>query len=260
MRPLLGKKILVTRDIRQAGAMISSLTDLGAEVICIPTIKITDPPEWNIFDTAVACLNDYDWLLFSSTNAVHQTMKRLLTLKIDFGMHSRVLIAVVGSQTAAAVESYSRKIDLIPETFQAEGLVKNLLDIGMAGKRVLIPRAVDGREYLVEALENAGAEVVVAPVYQNVLPLENANRLIQVITNGDVDWMTFTSSSTAINFFQMFGDSINRISMPKIASIGSITSKTLANRGSTPLLTANPQNVEGIIQGIVEWEKDNLRK
>lgn len=252
-----GIKILVTRDLHQAAGIRNRLNELGAEVVCVPTIQIVDPPEWEIFDTAATCLNEYAWLVFTSTNAVRQSMKRLKTLDVDLKAASRVKLAAVGSQTAMVLESFGMVVELIPDQYQAEALVEDLLEIGVQDQRILIPRAVEGREHLVSQLEDAGAVVDIAPVYQNIIPTENKPRLEHLIKTQTIDWITFTSSSTAANFLKLLGDSVDAVSMPKIASIGAITTQTLENCGLTPHVTAQPQNVDGIIKSIVKWETDS---
>jgi uroporphyrinogen III methyltransferase / synthase len=257
MKPLSGIKILVTRDLHQAVGMKNRLNELGAEVECVPTIKIVDPPKWDIFDTAVVHLDAFAWLVFSSTNAVHQSMKRLTELNLNIKPDSKTKVAAVGSQTAAVLESYGMSVDLIPDLFQAEALVNGLLEIGVQNQNILIPRALEGRSFLESQLEEAGAIVTVAPVYQNVIPSENKPLLEQLIKTQTIDWITFTSSSTATNFVKLLGDSIRAVGMPKIASIGSITTRTLENCGLLPNLTAHPQNVDGIVNCIVKWETDS---
>ena len=257
MKPLRGKKILVTRDLHQAAIFESRLSDLGAEVVCIPTIKIADPPDWKTFDSAAAQLSDFDWVLLSSSNAVHQFIKRLEILDFKFSGFNSPKIGVVGNQTAAVAESYGLRVDLIPDLYQAEGLVSDLLEIGIEGQKILIPRAVSGRDFVLNELTKAGANVRIVPVYQNIVPFENRSLLKETIAKGELDWITFTSSSTAKNFCYLLDDSIHQVVMPKIASIGNITSKTLRNNGLTPHVTASPQNIDGIIKAIMEWESDD---
>ncbi len=108
-----------------------------------------------------------------------------------------------------------------------------------------------------EKLENAGAIVSMTPVYQNQIPFENKELIFDVLNRQTIDWITFTSSSTATNFFKIIGKTLTQRELPKIASIGSITTKTLNQLQLSPAFSADPQNIEGLCQGIVNWEEQN---
>ncbi|MCP4749672.1 MAG: uroporphyrinogen-III synthase [Proteobacteria bacterium] len=256
MNPLTGKRILITRDASQSGSLSEKLTDLGAEVISISTISIADPPKWCPFDEAARQLPKFDWILFSSVNAVIRTNGRLLELSLDLKSYPDLKIAAVGSQTAKVAEENGWRVDLIPARFQAEGLLQALLSIGVSENEIWLPRALKAREHLPDELRKAGANVMVTPVYQNTVPYENGDRLNQTLARGDIDWITFTSSSTAANFFKILGRDLSQEQLPKLASIGTLTTRTLNDLSLEPQFTADPQNLDGLCRGILKWEEN----
>jgi uroporphyrinogen III methyltransferase/synthase len=254
MQELQGKRVLITRDVSQAEGLKEKLGLLSAEVLCVATIAISGPPDWKPFDYAAEAVSNFDWVVFSSTNAVRQTSMRLSQLAADHDQFNTLKKAAVGKQTAAAANEEGWRIDLVPGQFQAEGLLAALLKSDLKGKKIWIPRALQARSFLIDELEKAGAEVVETPVYQNTIPYENRDRLRHILLNEKIDWITFTSSSTVTNFFKILGDRHLQIQLSNFASIGKITTETIIKHGYIPSFTAKPQNLEGLCQGIVEWE------
>lgn len=254
MKPLIQKKILITRDSSQAGSFKDMLEELGANVISIPTISIVDPEDWRAFDRAAEQIDSFQWIVFTSINAVTQTVKRLKQLNIQLTQPDMPKIAVVGSKTAQQVESCGWVVSFIPEKFQAEGLAEGLVNLGVSNQKVWFPRAKVARHVLIEELQKTGAEVEVTPVYENAIPYENKDLLADALSSKQVDWITFTSSSTVTNFFKILDCSPESISLPKIASIGSVTTKSLEDFSLVPEFTAEPQNLEGLCQGLVAYE------
>lgn len=259
MTTLTGKRILITRDASQAGSLKEKLTDLGAEVFCVPTIAIEDPPDWTPFDEAAEQLSRFDWVVFSSVNAVSRLAERFNFLGIQHRTLNNFKKAAVGSQTAKAAKGFGWQMDLVPDRFQAEDLLKALLKSGVDDKQIWIPRALEARPLLVTELEKAGAIVIETPVYRNSVPYQNREQLRDVLADESIDWITFTSSSTVTNFFKILDESRSQDQLPKLASIGSVTTDTIEKQGLKPYFTANPQNLEGLCQGILDAESANSK-
>lgn len=251
---LANRHILITRDASQSGSLREQLERHGAVVHSVPTIKISDPDDWSPFDRAAGDIERFDWLIFTSPNAVLYTKKRLDRLGIDLGRFPRIKIAAVGMQTGRVVESFGSRVHLIPNKFQAEELSQKLIAEGVGRKKIWLPRALVARNVLIESLEKAGAEVRMTPVYQNRIPYENRELLIDTLNRHSIDWITFTSSSTVSHFFAILGKTAAERKLPKLASIGSITTETLHRLRLSPEFSAHPQNIEGLCQGIVDWE------
>lgn len=255
--PLAQKRILITRDHSQVGEFSKELSSLGAEVFCVPTIAIGPPPSWGPFDQAAQQCSQYDWVIFTSVNAVIETMQRVKELKLSLSLCPNLKFAVVGKKTGSVLAKYGFEASLIPDNFQAEGLFEELKKEGVQGRQIWFPRALDAREWLVDRLKEAGGKVDLTPVYQNKIPLENRNPLNVLIKEQNLDWVVFTSSSTASNFFYLLDPGFHSPSLlPQLASIGKVTTKTLEKIGFSPVFTALPQNLEGLIQGMITHSSD----
>jgi len=247
---LQGLRILTTRDSMGPDHLQRMLRDAGATALAVPTIELLPPDSWEPFDQEVAQLESFDWLLFTSVNAVLQTALRLQTLGLQ--LPKSLKIAVVGKKTAAQVKQQGWPVDLVPQTFQAEGLIEALQAQGLSGARILFPRALVAREWLVKQLCELGAAVTLAPVYQNQPAWGSKQRLEDVLASGTFDWITFTSASTAENFKLILGGL--PLQLPKIASIGQITTEAMLVLGLTPTVTADPQTLDGLLEAMVAYE------
>lgn len=261
-RPLFGKRIIVTRTREQASELVAGLEENGADCLEYSTINIEPVESYDILDDELERLGEYHWILFTSINGARFFFKRLY----DRGMDARDLkgpsIAVVGKATADVLLEYGIKADLMPETFTGEGLAQTLLDKGVEGRNVLIPRAVKAREILPETLRGAGAQVVVAPIYMNVPPRGRKEELRAEFEGNDVDMVTFTSSSTVRNFLTMIDaenqeDLLELMKNVKIAAIGPITAKTVIDSGLVVDVQPDEYTIPGMIQAIVNYYSSN---
>ena len=169
-------------------------------------------------------------------------------------------IAAVGKATADLLLEYGVRADLIPATFTGEGLAESLLDQGVGGRNVLIPRAEKAREILPETLRGAGAQVTVAPVYKNVAPDGKREQLREELESGKVDMVTFTSSSTVRNFLSMVDAESNAdlkrlMHEVTIAAIGPITAKTVTDNGLTVDIQPESYTISEMVHEIVDYYK-----
>jgi uroporphyrinogen III methyltransferase/synthase len=257
-RPLFGKRIVVTRTRDQASELVNLLENIGAECIEYPTISLEPVESYEILDRALEKIESYHWVLFTSINAVNYFFKHLFELGKDVRDLKGPRVAVVGKVTAEALADWGIKADLLPEEFTGDGLADKLIKEDVEGLNILIPRALKARETLPERLKNAGAEVTLAPVYQNVLPksIEGENLkadLLQALEEKSIDMVTFTSSSTVKNFVTLLNingkEELKKLmSGVAIATIGPITAKTAEQYG----LTADVQPAEFTIPCLAE--------
>ena len=233
-KPLLGRSVVVTRAREQASGLAAQLADLGAEVIQFPTIDIKPLEDYSSVDAAVRNLGAYDWLIFTSANGVKCFWERLEAQGLDARALYGLQVAAIGPATAQAVRSHGIAPDFVPEAYIAESVAEGLIGLGMDGKKVLLPRAREAREVLPEELRKAGAQVDVLPVYETV-PAAHRDEVLQRLEAGTLDAVTFGSSSTVDNFFaQIPADTIRNQpeeKRVKFASIGPVTTKTLAKYG-----------------------------
>jgi uroporphyrinogen III methyltransferase/synthase len=218
---------------------------LGAEVIAAPTIEIVEPSSWAPIDAAIAKLETYDWLIFTSRNGVERFLARLDASERDLRA-VKGSIAAIGPATAEALAQARLKVDCRPQEFVAESLL-DALDAELTGKKILIARAEVAREVLPEELRRRGASVNVAPVYRTVVP--DSATLHKSMAEKKPDWVTFTSSSTVRHFIEMVGK--EALADTRIASIGPITSATLRELGIEPTVEAEPHTMDGLIAAIV---------
>ena len=264
---LTGKRILITRTRRQASELATQLEAFGAIPILIPTIEIVPPASFAALDAAITRLRTpgdkrFDWLLFTSANAVEAFHTRL-TLQAaaprsslqanSFPGDSSLKVAAIGPATAAAVQRIGLPVDLIPPKYIAESLAESLLPEA-AGKSFLFVRAAEARDVLPEILTAAGASVTIAEAYRNEIPAGSIPTLQQLfaLPENRPDAITFTSASTARNFFTLHQAAA--LTMPPgitLASIGAITSQTLRDLGHKPTLEAPAATIESLVQSLL---------
>ncbi len=259
-RPLFGKRIVVTRTREQASELVSLLGENGAYCLEHATISIHPPDSWQEADDAIDALADFDWLLFTSINAIHHFFKRLQKKGKDCRALHGVSIAAIGRVTADILLEYGICADLIPESFTGEGLAAAMVREGVDGKKILIPRALQARKVLEETLAENGGNVIIAPVYQNVPPVYEGTVLREEIKNGDVDMVTFTSSSTVTNFVSMLNVSGNAelqalLKDVKIAAIGPVTAKTVRKFGLSVDVQPEIYTIAAMVDSIVDCFK-----
>ncbi len=227
-------KVVITRAKGQADEFANVLAAAGAQTIYFPTIEFRAPDDLGAVTDAVSRINSYDWVIFTSANGVRFFFELLHRFGKDDRALTGVSTGVVGPKTAAALKEYGVSIDLVPEDYRAEGLISGLVEAGLTGKRILIPRALIGREVLPVTLREHGADVTVAPVYETTSPADmDTDGLLRVIGDGADTVLTFTSGSTAKNFFAAFSDGqLHRfIGKAKIAALSPVTKKVVEKMG-----------------------------
>lgn len=247
-RPLLGKRVLITRPLHQADALKLPLQELGADTIVQPMIEITDPEDWQPVDNAINSLHDFDWLLFSSANGVRYFLNRLLASGRDMRSLGDMKIAAVGSRTAEALQEFHLRCDFHPEDFNAQALAEMLCN-DAGGKRFLSIRASRGAAALNNELVNAGASVeeIVAYSHTDIETIDDT--LIAQMAAGEIDFTTVTSSAIARCLVAKFGDALLGT---RLVSISPITSTTIREIGFEPAREAKEATMQSLIAAICE--------
>jgi uroporphyrinogen III methyltransferase / synthase len=257
-RLLFGRKIIVTRTREQASDLVAGLEEFGANCLEYSTINIQPVDSYEVLDEELERINEYHWIIFTSLNGVKYFFDRLHSKGLDARSLKGPEIAVVGKSTADLLLKYGVHADLIPSVFTGEGLAQSLLDQGVEGRNILIPRALQGREILPETLRGAGAQVTVAPVYQNC-PAEGDKEFLRAeLAKGKINMITFTSSSTVRNFLAMLDgenqDDLNALLADvKIAAIGPITAKTVTDSGLRVDVQPEQHTIPAMIEAIVDY-------
>jgi uroporphyrinogen III methyltransferase/synthase len=226
-RPLFGRRIVVTRTRKQAGALSSRLRELGADVFEIPTIRIEPPEDKLAMAEMVRDAHGYDWLVFTSPNGVDAFFEAFYKIYKD----ARDIVDLQPQEFVA---------EAVVKEFQKEGSVENL--------RILIARAQEARDVLPEQLTKLGAIVDVVAVYQTVPETEDRSGAVARFREEGADMVTFTSSSTAENFMAL------KLPLPpglKTASIGPITSATMRGLGLSVDVEAARYDIPGLVEAIL---------
>jgi uroporphyrinogen III methyltransferase/synthase len=253
-RPLFGRRILVTRAKGQAAELADLVTAFGGEPMCCPMIQIAPPETWEPVDRAIRNLRQYQWLIFTSLNGVGPFMDRLRVQGFDARLLAGVRLCCIGPRTARELARYGLQADLIPTEYQAEGIIESLADRGLRGQRVLIARAQVAREILPDQLRAAGAEVDVVHVYRTVRPDMETARLLEAFAGGEIDLITFTSSSTVTHFVELLGGSESMrkaVRETPVACIGPITAATAEGHGLKTHVMPGENTVPALAEAIV---------
>jgi uroporphyrinogen III methyltransferase/synthase len=255
-RPLFGRKIVVTRSRVQASEFVEQIEALGAEAVEMPTIRIADPEDFGPLDAAVDGIETFDWLVFTSVNAVGRFIDRLLEQGRDIRDLKGIKICSIGAATAEEITKYRMRVDLIPPKYVAESVVEALEKTGeVKGKRFLLPRADLARSLLPEEIERLGGEAVEVDAYRTVLEEEADRDIVQRLLDGDIDLVTFTSSSTVRNFVRLVGtERVEKIkSRTRFASIGPVTTQTAKELGIPIHTEAAQHDIPGLLDAITDF-------
>jgi uroporphyrinogen-III synthase len=250
--PLAGRRVLVTRAAHQAGKLSEALRALGAEPVEVPVLEIQPPESFEPLDRALLDLKNYDWLIVTSANTVRALVDRAVLLHVAISDHAELKVAAVGEATAAAARKAGMKIDFIPEFYVAESLVEGLIGKA-AGQHILLARAAVARDVIPDALRDAGATVDVVDAYRNGMPAGAPEMLRQALATG-IDAVTFTSSSSVTHLADAARAAGVSFPFARVAaiSIGPITSQTLREVGWQPAAEANPSDIPGLVEAVVQ--------
>lgn len=236
-RPLFGKRVLVTRPREQAGELVDALAALGADVVETAMIRIAPPDDAAPLRAAAARAGEFDWIVFTSGNAVQAFMDALLSGDQDVRALKGPKLCTVGSATAGKLAAYGIKVDLVPEEFKADGVVEALAAAGdLAGRKVLLPRADIGRDVIAEELRKARAEVTDVVAYRTIIEdvqREGEPDVYKMLLEGGIDIVTFTSGSAVRNFAKLYGEeqAADLLKNTVVAAIGPVTAQAAAQLG-----------------------------
>jgi len=242
--PLFGQRIVITRAHRQSRDLAEPLEALGAEVIALPVIEIQPPTDPAPLARAMAQLETYDWIIFTSVNGVRRFVSGLDDIR-----KLRAKIAAIGPATAAAVEALHLKADRVPAEYVAESLLEALANDDLQGKRILLPRAAVARDVVPIELGKRGAIVDVVEAYRTEAPANLAVRAQEVLARKP-HWITFTSSSTVKTLVAAVG--AKALEGIRLASIGPITSATARDLGLHIDVEAEPHTMAGLVEAILQ--------
>lgn len=246
--PLFGRHYIVTRAKDQGQGLVEQLRELGATVTHLPTIEFTEPDDLGPWQSAVSRLHDFEWVVFTSPNGVRFFMERLGRSERDLRALAGATLACIGPSTARTLREFGLKADLVPPEYVAESLLEELSS-RLAGGRILLPRAQVARDVLPQGLKEAGADVLVAPVYKTVKPelqFEDLPRDARVL---------FTSSSTAKNWREAAPDA----AYPCFC-IGPVTAATAKECGIEVLGIGREFTIEGLLATVLRLDSSSAER
>jgi len=252
---LVGRTILITRAREQSGEFASRLEDLGAEVIEFPTIEIVPPLSWEELDRAIDRLQSYDWVIFTSVNGVDFFWGRLNERIKKPQVPSTLKVCAIGPATARQLQEKGIQVDHIPKEFVAEAILQGFEKMAIRGKRILLARVKQARDILPKGLRILGAEVEVVEAYRTIKPRGGARRLKNILANGKVDVITFTSSSTVNHFVELLKkeDVKELLKGITIACIGPVTAQTAESLEMTVHIQPREYTIASLTQAISEY-------
>ena len=230
-KPLFGKGVVMTRPEKQADDLAKKLTAEGAYPISFPAIKIVPPSDWSELDTAIEEIASYDWLIFTSANGVSFFFERLRERNKDVRDLKGIKICCIGPATAKQIENRGIKVDLVPGKYIAEGILESFTGVDLQDKKILIPRAAKARDVLPAGLKKFGAQVDVVTTYQTINSGRKKEELIELLEEGKVDIITFTSSSTVTNFREIMGEGFKLPENIEVACIGPVAAAAAQKAG-----------------------------
>jgi len=251
-RPLIGKRVLVTRTRAQASELSRALAAEGAEAIELPTIEIVPCAEPAALAAAIELLrtSGYGWVIFTSANAVDRFLTHLRELMLDARTFGRARVAAIGAGTAEALARHGLIADVVPERYVAESLVDALLPFNVRGDRVLLPRAAGARATLPEGLTARGALVDELELYRAEVPRDRDADALHRLRGGEIDIATFASSSSFRNLVEMLDGDTSPLRSVTIAAIGPVTAQAVRDAGIEPAVVADEHTIEGLVRAL----------
>ncbi|MDA8079403.1 MAG: uroporphyrinogen-III C-methyltransferase [Nitrospiraceae bacterium] len=270
-KPLFGQRIIVTRE--HTGGF-EPLEELGAEVIQFPTVEIAPPESWAGVDAAIAAIGGYQWIIFTSANGVRCFFSRLRDRGVDIRELKGIKLCAIGAKTGAEISSLGLRVDLIPDEFNAEGLIETFLkEYGvsmpskssssegsgqgkgpLAGVRFLLPRAEKAREIFPDEVRRLGGTIDLPVAYRAVKPEHHGKRLRRFFREGRVTVVTFTSAATFNNFRDIMGEEADGLlSRAAIAVIGPVTARAVEKAGLKVDIMPEEATIEAMVEAIRQW-------
>jgi uroporphyrinogen III methyltransferase/synthase len=258
VRPLFGKRILVTRPREQAAELVDQLEAMGAEAVEAPMIRIVPPEDFGPLDGVCQRIAMFDWIVLSSANAVDSLIQRLLASPHDLRELKGVKLCAVGTATAARLARHGLKVDLTPAEFRAEAVVEAISEaVEVKGLHVLLPRADVGREIIAEELRERGADVTEVVAYRTVAEPEREGELdvYRMLLERRIDVVTFTSPSAVRSFVQMLGaePASDLLHATVVACIGPVTADAAERFNIETKVIPSQYTVPALVDAIVEY-------
>jgi uroporphyrinogen III methyltransferase / synthase len=256
-KPLFGHRILITREYSEEYA---PLEELGAEIFEFSTIRIEPPLSYVELDESIRKLGTYHWLVFSSSNGFRMFLDRLVTTGNDIRDLKGLKVCAIGTKTADTIARAGIRVDLVPDSFHAEGLASAFSKLSggtLADVRILLPKADTAREVFPDRVRSLGGEIDTPVAYRSVKPEKHGRRLKRFLFEGRISIATFTSGATFTNFLEMVGsDALPFLRRLTIAAIGPITKKAIESVGLSVEIMPEKATIDAMVAEIIRWQRE----
>lgn len=252
-RPLFGKRVLVTRSRDQASKLSKLLSELGAEAVELPVIESRELEDTTKLDLAVSKLRKFQWVLFTSVNGVDAFWKRMRAAELDVRWFGKVKIGAIGPATADSLRDLGLYPDFISQDFTSDSMLEGLAELGIAGCRVLLPRSDIAPGDLIDGLIKLGAKPIEVAAYRTTKPAGIDEKGSRRLLEGDIDIITFTSSSTVTNLLAALDGDVEAINKAKVACIGPATASVAQKAGIRVDIMAQEHTIPGLVAAIEEY-------
>jgi uroporphyrinogen III methyltransferase/synthase len=248
-KPFFGKRVVVTRSREQASELSRRIEDLGGEAWEFPVIEIAEPEDFGPMDEAIGRIESYHWMIFTSVNGVDSFFRRMRHHGRDIRDLKGARICAIGPKTRERLEELCLQVEYVPAEYRAEAVLAGLEGKLVPGERVLLPRADIARTILPETLALMGAIVDNVVAYSTIRGDGESALLREMLEEGMIHYVTFTSSSTVRNFVELLGaDRIQKLlENVRLVSIGPITSEAARDLGLTIDMEASEYTIDGLV-------------
>jgi len=250
---LAGKTVLLTRARAQSEELVALLEAHDAKPLVFPVIEISPPNDPAPFESVVAALSDYAWVVFTSANGVRATLAEIDRQALGEGAFGAAKIAVVGPATSRALEARGHHPALVAKELVGESLAVDLVAALAPHSRVVLLRAKEARDVVPDTLREAGHSVDVVTAYEtHAAAPADTKKIADALGRGEIDLVTFTSSSTVESFCALLGDRVrDLLDKTCVVSIGPVTTATAEKWGLHVSATASPHTIPGLIDAMI---------
>ena len=241
---------MVTRSRTQNSSIVEKIIDLGGNPIEIPTIKIEKIQNNSELENEISNIKDYTYLILTSKNGVEIFFDKLEEINLDARSLANIKVCAIGSATAKEIKSRGINPDIVPEKFVAESLFDELKDKLNKEDKILIPRAKNARDYLIDKLSEI-CTVKEVHTYESVIDTSKKDEILDILDKEELDFITFASSSTVRNFVEIIGkENLDKVNRSKVISIGPIPSATAKELNIDVYKEADKATIDKIIEAI----------
>ena len=259
-KPLAGRRVLVTRAPEKAGLLVEQLGVLGADVEQLPAITLAGVKANGRFRQAVRDIPRTDWVFFTSPEGIGWFSRTLQPRRNSIRRLARCHIGAIGPKTAEALEEAGLRVDFVPRRFSQEGMLADLPERLLRGRRGVIFSAQNSRDALVQGLQRRGMRVSKIPIYRTIMPRGMSRRIEQVFRR-PFDLVMVTSASCV----QHLHEALRRTGRQRLfthlpfASIGPITSEAVEALGGRVAVEASVSTIEGLLEAMGRWQPRLMR-